>query len=128
MSKLLDIISKAQKLATDCAPHAQQNNFAVALRGDMATCIADLAALLPKLAHAIQAASLTEIIGLVPDFQKAFTDCSMSTVALKTVEKIQKLRDMPHCIQDLVVLIPEVMDAIKNKDMSKIMDIFQKAQ
>ena len=88
---------------------------------DLPTCISDIEALIPGLESVIADfkagdydKALTDGLALLPDAEKAASDClsggkKMKLMkVVKSLRKIQNVQDLPTCISDIEALIPGV--------------------
>jgi len=115
LSKLADIVTKAEAAYSDCTGKPIPENAP--------KCINDIVDLAPQIRDAIHSKDPTKAMAIFGKIMTAYNDC-------KDVKppREQNLRDMPSCVADLVDLIPEVVEAVKNEDTSKIFDIVVKAK
>ena len=81
---------------------------------DLPTCISDIEGMIPDLEKVIAdfkagnyEQALTDGLALVPEVEKAYTDCTAS----KKME-FNNYRDLPTCISDIEAMIPGVESVI----------------
>jgi hypothetical protein len=84
---------------------------------DLPTCIADLEAMIPGVEKVIADfksgdynTALTDALTLLPEAEKAYTDCTASEKKFKHhgMKKFENPKDLPTCIADLEAMIPGV--------------------
>jgi len=121
------LLPQAEKAYTDCTASTFEEFKKTKKVGDLPTCISDIEALIPGVEGLIADfkagnydKALTDGLALLPDAEKAVTDCT-SSVAPKLMskmihmkEKLMKINvgDLPTCISDIEALIPGLESVI----------------
>jgi hypothetical protein len=137
LTDALALLPGAEKAATDCLDSKKKNKLMKLVRTlgkttkveDLPTCIADLEAMIPGVEKVIAdfksgdyETALTDALTLLPEAEKAYTDCTASTSPSKftVFTAAKKVGDEAKCIKDIETLIPPLEKAIADLKAKKM--------